>query len=178
MLYSQMVPAFVNALGALTGQLEKARAWGADQGKPDAEILTAQLAPDMFPLSTQVRFSCVQALQAVSRLGAQGAPAFAEDAVDFEGMKTQIETTTNFLSAMDSAQFDGDSDRKVSFNLPNGMIFDLSAAEYVRDWALPQFYFHIMAAYAVMRQAGVPLGKADFASYMMRHLRPGTTPTA
>ncbi len=56
--------------------------------------------------------------------------------------------------------------------------FDLTAATYVRDWALPQFYFHIVAAYAVMRHLGVPLGKADYAGYMMQHLRPGTAPTA
>src|SRR3546814_14813192 len=58
------------------------------------------------------------------------------------------------------------------------MVFDLSAIDYVRDWALPQFYFHIVAAYAILRHMCVPLGKADYASYMMRHLRPGTAPAA
>lgn len=177
MLHSLTVPAYVNALGALSGQLDKAAAWGADNGKNEAQLMAARLAPDMFPLSTQIRFSCSQALQAVARLGATGIPEFAEDATDFAGMKEQIATTTHFLSALDPAALGSDDMRTVSFDLPNGMAFDLSAADYVRDWALPQFYFHIMAAYAVMRQAGVPLGKADFSSYMMRHLRAGTMPT-
>lgn len=177
MLYSLTVPAFINALGALSGQLDKARAWDGDHGKDEAQLMAAQLAPDMSPLSTQIRFSCSQALQPVTRLGATGAPEFAEDAADFAGMKAQIATTTDFLSALDPAALGSDDSRTVSFDLPNGMAFDLSAADYVRDWALPQFYFHIMAAYAVMRQAGAPLGKADFVSYMMRHLRPGTMPT-
>ncbi len=176
MLHRFTVPAYINALGALSGQLDKARVWGADNGEDEARLMAAQLAPDMFPLSTQIRFSCNQALQSMTRLGAAGAPELAEDASDFAGMKAQIATTSDFLSALDPATLDSDATRTVSFDLPNGMAFDLSAADYVRDWALPQFYFHIMAAYAVMRQAGVPLGKADFASYMMRHLRAGTMP--
>ena len=65
----------------------------------------------------------------------------------------------------------------ISFTLPNGMTFDMTAATYVRDWADPQFYFHRVAAYAVLRHMGVPLGKADYVAYMMQYLRPGTAPT-
>jgi hypothetical protein len=59
----------------------------------------------------------------------------------------------------------------IGLELPNGMAFDLNAADYVRDWAVPQFYFHIMTVYAILRMRGVPLGKADFVPHMLRHAR-------
>lgn len=178
MLYSQTVPAYENALGALSAQLQKALGWGADNNVGEMQFVAARLAPDMFSLSAQIRFSCSQALQAVTRLGAKGAPEFPDDAADFAGMQGQIALTLHYLAAIDPNLFGQDSARAIEFSLPNGMIFDLSAADYVRDWALPQFYFHIITAYAVMRHMGVPLGKPDYASYMMRHLRPGTARTA
>ena len=62
-------------------------------------------------------------------------------------------------------------DAPVEFDLPNGMVFALTAAEYARDWSVPQFYFHLMSAYAILRAAGVPLGKADYVGYMARHVK-------
>ena len=59
-----------------------------------------------------------------------------------------------------------------------GMIFDFSAEQYVRDWALPQFYFHVMTAYAILRAQGVALGKADYVTHMFGYVRPGTMPAA
>jgi hypothetical protein len=62
-------------------------------------------------------------------------------------------------------------DAPLAFSLANGMTFDLDTASYVRDWALPQFYFHLTTAYAILRAAGVPLGKPDYVGFMFRYLR-------
>ena len=70
------------------------------------------------------------------------------------------------------------SGHRASQGIKRGYVTDMTAATYVRDWAQPQFYFHLVAAYAVMRHLGVPLGKPDYVSYMMQYLRPGTAPTA
>lgn len=177
-LYLQTVPAWQNALKALSAELDRARAWGDDNGIGELQFAAARLAPDMFPLAAQIRFSCIQALQPLTRLGIANVPETAEDAVDFAGMQAQIAETLAFLETLDPAALGEDPDRAVSFALPNGMIFDMSAFDYVRDWAQPQFYFHRVAAYAVLRHMGVPLGKADYVGYMMRHLRPGTAPAA
>src|SRR3546814_17938486 len=93
-------------------------------------------------------------------------------------MQAQIAQALAWFDALDPAAFGDDADRPVEFSLPNGMVFDLRALDYVRDWALPPFYFHIVAAYAILRHMGVPLGKDDYASYLMQHLRPGTAPAA
>ena len=178
MLYDLTVPAYQNGLKALSGELSKASAWGADNGIGELQFAVARLAPDMFPLASQVRFTCIPALQPLHRLGGIAVPEFSEDATDFAGMQEQIAATLAILDAVDRTALGDDGDRPVSFELPNGMIFDLSAFDYVRDWAAPQFAFHHVAAYAVLRHMGVPLGKADYVGYMMRYLRPGTAPTA
>ena len=113
-----------------------------------------------------------------ARGNATGAPALADDATDFAGMQAQIAETLAWLDAIAPADLGDDADRAVGFDLPNGMAFDMTAVSYVRDWAQPQFYFHLVAAYAVLRHVGVPLGKADYVGYMMQYLRPGTAPLA
>jgi uncharacterized protein len=71
---------------------------------------------------------------------------------------------------------DAGADLAIAYALPNGMIFDMSGTQYVRDWALPQFYFHVMTTYAVLRHHGVELGKVDYVTHMSAYLRPGTIP--
>lgn len=176
MLYDLSVPAYINGLKSLSAQLDKALAWGRDNDVGELQLIAARLAPDMFPLASQVRFSCAQAMQAPTRLGVPGAPAMPEDATDFAGLQAQIAAALAWLETIDAAALAGDPDRTVSFDLPNGMTFDMTAATYLRDWAQPQYYFHLVAAYSILRHMGVPLGKADYVSYMMQYLRPGTAP--
>ena len=178
MLHDMTVPAYRNGLRALSAQLDKALAWGADNGVGELQFIAARIAPDMFPLASQVRFSCQQAIQALTRLGATGAPQFADDAVDFAGLQAQIAATLAWLDSVDAGAINADPGRAVGFDLPNGMAFDMTATTYVRDWAQPQYYFHLVAAYAVLRHMGVPLGKVDYVKYMLAYLRPGTAPAA
>ena len=178
LLYNLSVPAWQNGLKALSGELDKALNWGAANDVGELQFATARLAPDMFPLASQVRFTCAQALQPLVRLGVSDVPEFTEDASDFAGMQEQIAATLAFLAAVEPAALGDDGDRAISFTLPNGMTFDMTAFDYLRDWAQPQFAFHRVAAYAVLRHMGVPLGKADYVSYVLRYLRPGTAPAS
>ncbi len=178
MLYEMTVPAYRNGLRSLSAQLDKALAWGADNGVGELQLVVARLAPDMFPLAAQIRSSCLQAIQPPTRLGAAGAPTLADDATDFAGLQAQIASTLAWLDTVDATTMDAAPDRAVSFDLPNGMLFDMTARVYIRDWAQPQFYFHLVAAYSILRHMGVPLGKADYVGYMLAYLRPGTAPVA
>ena len=177
-LYDLTIPAYANGLRALSGQLSKALEWGEANGVGELQFAASRLAPDMFPLATQVRFTCMQAMQSATRLGAADAPGLGEDATDFTGLQAQIAATLDWLATLDPAALDGAPDRPIGFDLPNGMAFDMTAATYLRDWAQPQFYFHLVAAYAILRHMGVPLGKADYVGYMMAYLRPGTAPSS
>ena len=181
-----LAPTYVQMLGALSTWLGKAQDQLQD-GQAEG-LLTARLAPDMFPLSTQIRFACVQAQEGLFRLRAQPFPPSIDILLD-EGRNAAdrpgsiadarariaetiavVERNAKDCPAVDPAM-------PIAHALPQGMIFDLTAEQYVRDWTLPQFYFHVMTAYAILRAQGVELGKADYVAHMFGYLRPGTLPS-
>ena len=180
MLIDLLVPTYVQMLGALSswlGKVEEQRPGG------DAEaILSVRLAPDMFPLATQIAFACVQAQEGVFRLQQEAFPPsigvlldHGRDAAEHPGTiaeaRARIADTIAIVEAAAVDAPDIDPATPIAHALPQGMIFDLTAERYVRDWALPQFYFHVMAAYAILRVQGVPLGKADYVAHMFAFLR-------
>lgn len=64
-----------------------------------------------------------------------------------------------------------DASAPIAHALPNGMVLDLTAGQYARDWALPQFYFHVVTAYSILRAQGIALGKADYVAHMVACFR-------
>lgn len=181
-----LLPTWRNMLRTLSGLLDKAR---AQLPPEEAEaLLSARLAPDMFPLVTQLCFAAYQAQDGVVRLRGEPRPArldaLAAEARDGRGpgsleeAKALLDEALAFLDALAPDALDSGADRPVALDLPNGMIFDMTGEQYVRDWALPQAAFHQMMAYALLRQAGVPLGKVDYVPHMFGYLRPGTAPSA
>jgi len=154
-----------NMLGSLDAWLAKA----ADDPRGDA-LLAHKLADDMFPLSRQVRFVCNLPGEAMA--GAAGV-AYSSSDIDDETIgaaRERIAATRALIKGWRETPF-GTDDAPVELSLANGMTFDLRTESYVRDWALPQFYFHLMTAYAILRRAGIALGKADYVGYMFRYLR-------
>lgn len=179
-LQDLVVPTYQQMLRTLSDWLSKAEA--QRPGGAAETLLSARLAPDMFPLTTQIRFACRQAQEGVFRLREQPFPEALEallnearNAGDHPGTiaeaKARIEETLAVIAAEAAAGITIDPATPISHALPNGMIMDLSAAQYARDWALPQFYFHLVAAYAVLRAEGVELGKADYVAHMFPYFR-------
>lgn len=182
-----IVPTYRQMLAGLSAWLAKAEAQlPAEQA---AALPAARLAPDMFPLATQVRFACVQAWEAVARLRGEDLPpavaallAEGREARERPGTlaeaRARIAEALALLDGLPSDALDADPDQPLAHVLPDGTTFDLTAGQYARDWTLPQFYFHVMIAYALLRQAGVELGKVDYVAHMFAYLRPGTFPGA
>lgn len=180
-LPNMIVPTYVQMLGALSNWLDKA------QDAPGDAVMAARLAPDMFPLATQVRFACVQALEGIARLQQQDFPAAHALLLD-EGRgagerpgtiaeaKARIAETVAAVTAATGIAIDPETE--IAHDLPMGLVFDMTAEQYVRDWTLPQFYFHLIAAYAILRAQGVALGKVDYIPHMFAFVRPGTMPAA
>ncbi|MFW6413487.1 MAG: DUF1993 domain-containing protein [Oceanicaulis sp.] len=180
-----MIPTYRQTLQALAAWLGKAR----DQIEDADALMAARLAPDMFPLATQVRFACVQAHEGGRRLRHEAFPSDLEDLLN-EGRAggerpgtiadalKRIDEAIAYLDSLDADALDGAGDKPLAIELPMGIAFDLDGDRYVRDWALPQFYFHVMAAYAILRANGVQIGKADYVQHMFAYVRPGTAPSA
>ena len=175
-LYALAIPTYVQMLKGLSAQLTKGEAYAAEGVMPPEELIAARLAPDMFPLATQVRFVCTQASDLLRHLTGSESFAPAEDATDFDGLRAQLADAIARIKAAPASAFDGVADKTIELKMPNGIIFDLTGEAFVRDWALPQFYFHLTAAYAILRHKGVPLGKPDWVPHMFAYIRPGTLP--
>lgn len=184
-LADMLLPTYRQMLGALSNWLEKAE---QQCGTDDTDaMMAARLAPDMFPLATQVRFCCVQAIEGTSRLARETLPPTVETMLD-EGRnageqpgtvaeaKAHIAETLSWLGSHDERAMPVGPGETIEHALPNGMIFDFTAEQYVRDWAVPQFNFHLMTAYAIMRSKGVELGKVDYVAHLLPLVRPGTMP--
>ncbi|GAB5470929.1 MAG: DUF1993 domain-containing protein [Rhodospirillales bacterium] len=182
-LTTLLVPTYRQGLQALSLWLEKAR-----KLTPEAKaLLSARLAADMYPLSAQVRFACLQAQEAVFRLRGEAIPGALEE-LALEGRnageqpgslsdaQARLAEALSFLDDLEGDALDAGEERPIAIELPNGMIFDMTGAQYGRDWALPQFYFHLTTAYAILRNRGVALGKADYVGQAFAYLRPGTMP--
>jgi hypothetical protein len=187
-LTASLVPALANQLGAVSGWLDKAEAFAAERGESPDALLSLRLAPDMYPLTTQLRFLAFQAQEPVHKLRGEDVPEAVLD-VRQEGRdggerpgtwaqaRARVAEAAAFLAAVGPDELDAQAGQPIAHALPMGMIFDMTAEQYVRDWALPQAAFHEMAAYAILRRAGVPLGKVDYVPHMFAYLRPGTGPT-
>lgn len=173
-LQELVLPSFAQMLDALVGQLAKARRWAEEDGRAVDGLLSARLAPDMLPLASQIQFACTQAEEARARLLGE-APVTVEAPASFLEADALLRRTAERLGAAAASDRELDEGRAVEIALPTGMVFDLSLAESVRSWSLPQFYFHLVTAYAILRHAGVELGKADYVPHMLGFRRPGAT---
>ena len=181
-----LIPTYRNMLEMLKGLLDKAEAQlGADAAEA---LLSARLAPDMWPLATQLRFAALQAMEGLQRLRGDPIPDGFE-AILNEGRnagehpgtladtRARIDQALAYADALGAQALDGIAeDQPLVLDLPNGMTFDLTPGQFARDWALGQFYFHVMTAYAILRKEGVAIGKADYVPHMFGYLRPEGLP--
>lgn len=167
-----LVPTYRQMLRTLSALLEKA----VDQKGQEADaLLDARLAPDMFPLKAQLRFVSRQVEEAVTRLRGEPVPPMAADGREMPTTMAEAQArlaeTIVVLDALSPDALDAGADLQISLDLPGGIAFELTGEQFARDWALPQFYFHLVTAYAILRNQGVEIGKADYVPYMVAYLR-------
>jgi len=161
-----------DALAIMTdmlGTLDDLASKAAANGLTDS-ILAARLVDDMFPLETQFRIANNQVRLALTRTCAHDVALDEEPYEDWAAVRERIAAARAEL-AKAPANCWAASDATVDMTLPNGMRFVMRASEYLRDWILPNLYFHVTMAYALLRREGMPLGKADFIPHMARYAR-------
>ncbi|MBU0792829.1 MAG: DUF1993 domain-containing protein [Alphaproteobacteria bacterium] len=174
-----LVPTFRQMLRTLSGLLDKAALQMSQQAET---LMSARLAPDMYPLAAQIRFAALQAQEALFRLRGEPLPerltilaAEGRNAGDAPGSmadaQDRLAEAQAALDELSDDALDAGASRPIALELPGGIAFDMSGEQYARDWALPQFYFHAVTAYAILRNQGVEIGKADYVPHMFAYLR-------
>jgi hypothetical protein len=162
-IYDASVPLFVNSLTDMRAWLDKAA-----QEKSEADLMEARLAPDMKPLPAQYQMASDSAKNALARLTGTEAPSMPDTEQNFAELRDRCDRTIEYLKGFDAQSLAGSVDREVVIKFPNGMGYRFTGAQYLVGFALPNFFFHCTTAYAILRNAGVSLGKPDF----LQHLGP------
>jgi hypothetical protein len=164
MLYDVSVPQFTKTLQNLSAMLDKAAAH-ADSKKFDVEVLlNARLAPDQFNFIRQVQIACDTAKLGVARLTGKEAPSYEDNEKTLPELKARIEKTLAYLGTVAAADFAGAAERRVSQPRWQGKY--LTGTEFAVQHMLPNFFFHVTTAYAILRHNGVDVGKKDYLGTM------------
>jgi hypothetical protein len=148
-------------LPALAGILSKAEADAAERNIEERVLLESRLAPDMFTCARQVQIATDLVKGGFSRLAGQESPSWPDDEASFAELRARVQKTVDHIGSFSREQFDGSESRDIVLNFP-GVTFNFKGAEYLLNFTLPNFYFHITTAYAILRHNGVGLGKKDY----------------
>ena len=160
-MHSASVPIFARMLGNLMTWLDKAEAHAAARKFDTAVYLGARLAPDMLPFTNQIQIACDAVKFGIARLSGVEAPKFADDEASLADLRARVRKTIDFIQSVPAAQIDGTEAKDVVVPHRDGSM-TLKGETYLKTFVLPNFFFHITTAYALLRHNGVELGKADF----------------
>jgi len=161
-LYDASVPVFKQMLGGLDAVLGKAQASAVARKLEPAALIQARLYPDMFPLSKQVQIACDFARGVSARLAGADVPAYEDKEETLDELRALIARTLEFVASFDASRFDGSASREIVLRPGTPKEKRLSGTNYLLRYGLPQFFFHVTTAYALLRHNGVEIGKRDY----------------
>ncbi|MGO9700980.1 MAG: DUF1993 family protein [Xanthobacteraceae bacterium] len=156
------IPVFEIGLNALSAVLDKATAFAAAKKIDPAVLLHTRLAPDMFDLTRQVQVVTDQARRGAARLAGVEPPSYEDNETTIDQLKARLAKTVAYLKTLDAKQIDASADREIAFPLGGGVTGRMKGSDYLNHFVLPNFYFHLTAAYAILRHCGIDIGKRDF----------------
>lgn len=166
-MYRLTVPVFLRGLDVLQHYVDLAERHAQDQGLDPQTLVDARLAPDMFGFAAQIQRASDTAKNTIGRLSDIAPPKMADDETTLAQLRERIAATQRFLHGVDASALDGAQDRAVSLSAGK-LKANFNGSDYLLTFALPNFFFHVTTTYALLRAAGVELGKPDF----LRHLGP------
>jgi hypothetical protein len=159
-LYQNSAVQMSKILRGLDVCLEKAAAFAEAKGSSPDDFVNFRMAFDMRPLVFQIQSACDSAKFAVARLGGVDAPVHPDTETTFAQLRARIGAVLEFIATVDEKQFAGAAEREVKLSFLPGQA--MYGADYLREMSLPNFYFHVTTAYALLRMSGVKIGKMDF----------------
>ena len=156
------LPALEIGLNALSAILDKAEAFAAAKKIDPSVLLNTRLAPDMFPLTRQVQIATDLAKNGAARLAGVEPPRYEDKETTIGELKARLAKTVAFIKTLDAKQIDAAPDRQITFPLGPTNKGQMKGDDYLNHFVLPNVYFHLTAAYAILRHCGLEIGKADF----------------
>jgi hypothetical protein len=160
-MYQASVPVFIQGLTGLGGVIDKAAAHAAERKIDPSALLQARLYPDMFPFTRQVQIATDFAKGGAARLAGAEFPAYEDSETSFDELKARVEKTIAFLRTLEAGAVDGSEERDITL-VRRGETSTVKGQAYLLEQAMPNFYFHLTTAYAILRHNGVEVGKRNF----------------
>ena len=157
-----LLPALEMGLNALLGVLDKGAAFAAAKKVDPSVLLNTRLSPDMFPMVRQVQIATDLAKNGAARLAGVEAPRFEDNEKTFDELKARVAKAVAFINSVDAKAIDASGDRVITIPLGPVNKGEMKGDEYLNHFVLPNVYFHLAAAYAILRHCGVEVGKQDF----------------
>jgi hypothetical protein len=160
-MFDASIPVLLQGLKGLKAVLAKAEAHAEAKKIDPGALLQARLYPDMFPLMRQVQIATDFAKGAAGRLAGAELPVFDDVETSFADLKARVDKAVAFIEGLEPAAFEGSEAREVSLKR-RGETVTFPGKEYLLHQALPNFWFHVTTAYAILRHNGLEVGKSDF----------------
>ena len=161
-MYSASTPILERMLGNLLGWLDKAEAHAQARKFEPNNYLGLRLAPDMLPFSRQIQIASDTAKGCVARLAGVDVPKWDDNETTLAELRARVSKTLDYIKSFSAAQIDGSEGREIKIPTRSGEPLVFSGEAYLKHYALPNLFFHITTAYALLRHAGVAIGKSDY----------------
>ncbi|HEY1962190.1 MAG TPA: DUF1993 domain-containing protein [Rhizomicrobium sp.] len=160
-VYDALIPPMVRGFENLSTILDKAVAQWKSEDKDLSVLLDARLAPDMHPFPRQIQIASDVARMGAAKLAGQTPPSFPDEEKTFPELQQRIAKTLDYIRSFRPEQFEGAEARTVTMKFPGGEM-SFGGRDYLSGFVLPNFYFHITTAYALLRHNGIAIGKMDY----------------
>jgi hypothetical protein len=160
-MYAMSVGEFLPMLTNLRGFIDKAAASAKARNFDPNVLMSARLAPDMFPFNRQIQLTCDFAKNSSARLAGLEAPRFEDTETTVDELKARIDKTIAYVKTIPAGAIDGQEDRDIKIALRDRTL-EMKGLPFLQNWALTNFYFHAVTAYNILRHNGVDLGKRDY----------------
>ena len=160
-MHSASVPIFVRMLNNMLTWLDKAEAHATAKKFETSVLLGARLAPDMLPFTKQVQIGCDAAKFGVARLAGVEAPKFEDDETTLAELRERIRKTIDYVQSVPADKINGSEERDITVPRRDGPMI-VKGEPYLKNFVLPNFFFHVTTTYALLRHNGVDLGKSDY----------------
>ena len=159
---SASLPVFITMLGNLSHLLDKAQEFIESKNCDPTAITQYRLAPDMLPFTRQILIACDAAKNGVARLSGVEAPKFPDDEQTLQELKVRISKTLAYLQSVPANTLDGTEEKEITFPVGKDSVRTMKGEAYLKQWVLPNMFFHITTAYNILRHNGVAIGKRDY----------------